>query len=525
MVFTGAARAGSLANATGGITSYPANAPRIEARGVLIEGAATNLFGYNDSGTTGQSSGNTIAANGGPNYAGAVTTQCTYNGPDSNVYFIGVGALTSGAYYTASWWVYIPSAATLTGLTLAWEGSATAPVAVNANLALRDRFQLVSCTAKINATSSAAVMRIAGAPAGTVIYVCSKQIEAGQSPTSYIHTTGGNTASRAADVLSTTAGVAAACATGSYTLAALAYWAVAPSPTGTMDVSLTNATSSFSATARFGAAVQGIAFNGSGVASASFSQPYIAGYSRVVVAISPGGMGFASYGNAAQSTSSLPVAVSPDGLSVAAGGGAALFVSGISVYSTRLSDAQITSLATGGVTANGVTVYESGVIPAGVQAGFGQSVTVAPGDVTGRVCRLDVSDPTNPDGFLNIPLAYAGPVWTPATNIDYQTTFGRDDQVDEVTSRGGSEYPSLQWARRRWDVTLQGIRASEVWTQAMALDLAARAGGNVLFIPNPAGADVGRETVYGRLKSLADLSFPYGSADRRAWKVRITERL
>lgn len=515
----------TLANASGGITAYPANAPRIEARGVLIEGAATNLFGWNDSGTTGQSSGNAISANGGSNYAGAVTTQCTYNGPDSNIYFVGLGGLTSGAYYTASWWVYIPSTAALTALTLQWEGSATNQSATNANLAIRDQFQRVSCTAQVNAVNSSAVMRIAGAPSGTQIYVCSKQIEAGRSPTSYIHTAGGVTASRAADVLSTTAGVAAACASGSYTLAALAYWNTPPSAVGTMDVSLTNTASAFSATARFGAAVQGFAFNTSGIASASFSQPYVTGYSRVVVAISPGGLGFASFGNAAQSTSSLPTANLPDGVSVGAGNGSSMFLNGIGIYPVRLSDAQLTALATGGATVTGAAAYDSGKVSAGVQPGFGQSVVIAPAEVTGRVCVLDVSNTSNPDAFLNIPLAYAGPVWTPLTNISYETTFGRDDQVDEVTSRGGAEFPSVQWVRRRWDVSLQGIRASEVWTQAMALDLAARTGGNVLFVPDPAGANAARETVYGRLKSLADLSFPFGNADRRAWRARITERL
>ena len=171
--------------------------------------------------------------------------------------------------------------------------------------------------------------------------------------------------------------------------------------------------------------------------------------------------------------------------------------------------------------------YVGGINPFSlpVAAGFGQAVIILPASVSGTFVQVNISDPTNPDGFINVPLMYAGPAWTPQTNIDYTTAFGRDDQVDEVLSRGGQEFPSVQWTRRRWDVSMQGIRASEVWTQAMALDLAARAGGNVLFAPNPAGADLPREAVFGRLKSLADLSFPFGNADRRAWKARITERL
>ena len=169
--------------------------------------------------------------------------------------------------------------------------------------------------------------------------------------------------------------------------------------------------------------------------------------------------------------------------------------------------------------------YDSGVIPAGVAPGFGQSVHVAPAPVAGEAVRLDIADPGNPDGFINVPLAYAGPVWQPATNIAYDTSLGRDDATDETTTRGGAEFPTLQWTRRRWDVSLQGIRASELWPSVMELDRAARTSQNVLFVPDPAGADVAREAVFGRLRSLGDVTYPFGNGDRRAWRARITERL
>ena len=181
------------------------------------------------------------------------------------------------------------------------------------------------------------------------------------------------------------------------------------------------------------------------------------------------------------------------------------------------------SIAGGSI--SGPTYYDSGSLGAGVRAGFAQSVHVAPSAITGAACRFQVSDPSNPDGFINIPLLYAGPAWQPATNIAYDSTIGRDDQTDEITSRGGAEFPSVQWTRRRWDVSMQGIRSSELWAQAMELDRFARTGRNVLFVPNPASVDVGCETVYGRAKPLSDISFPFGNADRRAWRVRITERL
>lgn len=170
------------------------------------------------------------------------------------------------------------------------------------------------------------------------------------------------------------------------------------------------------------------------------------------------------------------------------------------------------------------TLWSSPTQSAGVVRGFGQSIFIRPTEIVGRFAHLAITDPANPDGFINIPLLFAGPVWEPQTNISYDTSFGRDDITDEVVSRGGQEFPTPRFARRRWDVALSGIRQAELWRSAMDLDAYSRTGGNVLFIPDPAG-DVNRETVYGRGRSLTDVTYPYGSADRRAWKIRVSERL
>jgi hypothetical protein len=169
--------------------------------------------------------------------------------------------------------------------------------------------------------------------------------------------------------------------------------------------------------------------------------------------------------------------------------------------------------------------YDSGVVPAGVAAGYGQSVTAAPEDVTGRYCVLDIDDPGNPDGFLNIPLAYAGPAWQPAGNVSPATVQGRDESTAEFTSRGGQEYPVSFWQRRRADVDFQAIRNSEVWPNVDALDRVARLGGNCLFVPDPDSDDRHRASVFGRAKPRADLSYFQGAPDRRAWRVSFTERL
>lgn len=164
-------------------------------------------------------------------------------------------------------------------------------------------------------------------------------------------------------------------------------------------------------------------------------------------------------------------------------------------------------------------------VAAQVVAGYGQAVAILPADTTADYCEVHIDDPTNPDGFVNVALAYGGPAWLPATGASWDTTVGRDDSVTETVSRGGQEYPVLLWQRRRWDLALDGIRQSELWADIGELDRISRAGGNVLFVPDQTSSTMQQEAVFGRLQSTADVTFPYSGADRRAWRASITERL
>jgi hypothetical protein len=56
--------------------------------------------------------------------------------------------------------------------------------------------------------------------------------------------------------------------------------------------------------------------------------------------------------------------------------------------------------------------------------GIGQALHVMPAAVSALAMRIDISDAANPDGYLNIPLAYAGP--GTEFNIAYSSDTGLD---------------------------------------------------------------------------------------------------
>jgi hypothetical protein len=161
----------------------------------------------------------------------------------------------------------------------------------------------------------------------------------------------------------------------------------------------------------------------------------------------------------------------------------------------------------------------------GPSPGYGQSVVAAPSDQPGDYCVVNINDPSNPDGFVNVPLAYAGPAWIPAYGQTWQSTFGRDNVVDEMTSRGGQEYPTYRYQQRRWEVALDAIVDAELWSSAEELDRLSRYGGNILYVPDFGSPTMGNEAVFGRLTVTADVSFTAGVAGIRAWRFRCKERL
>ena len=164
-------------------------------------------------------------------------------------------------------------------------------------------------------------------------------------------------------------------------------------------------------------------------------------------------------------------------------------------------------------------------VSAGIAAGIGQSLIVAPADLTAQYVRLDVNDSTNPDGFINIPLAFVGPVWAPIASADPSSSFGRDDRIDDVQTLGGQEWPVLRWHRRHWQIVLQAVAQAEVWASLMPLDLVARTGANILYVPDSASTDAAKEAVFGRLRTTGDLTYPSQSASLRTWRATIEERL
>lgn len=176
-----------------------------------------------------------------------------------------------------------------------------------------------------------------------------------------------------------------------------------------------------------------------------------------------------------------------------------------------------------GTAANVVSApsYDSGTLAAGVAYGIRQALHILPSAASAVCLRLDISDPTNPDGLLNIPLAYAGPAVE--FSISSSTDDGDDIRRNDVQTRGGAVLADPLSRARGWQVRLDFIRESEAaWIDP--LKAWAGNGGNVLFVPFTGGALAPAQAVFGLL-TPARRGFPGRVSSFRNWQFAITERL
>lgn len=169
-------------------------------------------------------------------------------------------------------------------------------------------------------------------------------------------------------------------------------------------------------------------------------------------------------------------------------------------------------------------ILDTGNISAGVVPGIGQSVLVLSFPITTRYASCEVRNSSNADGFINVPLVFAGPVWTMDGGISYRSQIGYEEIADDYETRGGQEDRVLRGLRRVWQVDLPALRSAELWPSVLEMDRVSRDGRNVLFVPNLTNAGGNeREAVFGRLRPNGLAGFL--SFDRRTWSAKISERL
>lgn len=155
----------------------------------------------------------------------------------------------------------------------------------------------------------------------------------------------------------------------------------------------------------------------------------------------------------------------------------------------------------------------------------GQLLLVSPAVVQADTVIFTVTDASNTDGFLSIPLAYAGPIWQPVRNYSSESTSGRNLGSDSLTALSGTQFTENRWLQRTLKIAHQSLGDADA-DQIEQILRASAAGQNTLFIPVPDAAPsaMSQKALFGRL-SGDDVSNPFGIADRHSTTLTFTESL
>lgn len=132
------------------------------------------------------------------------------------------------------------------------------------------------------------------------------------------------------------------------------------------------------------------------------------------------------------------------------------------------------------------------------------SVLAAP--AFGRYWRWEISDPTNPAGFVQIGRAFLSGEWQPSHNYSYGASLGVETSTAVATSLGGAEYFDRRDPVRVMRFSLEYLDETEAF--ARGFDLMRKAGidREVFVIADPDdGPNIQRRSFLGRLRTLNPL--------------------
>lgn len=132
---------------------------------------------------------------------------------------------------------------------------------------------------------------------------------------------------------------------------------------------------------------------------------------------------------------------------------------------------------------------------------------VLPAAIQARYWRIDIIDPSNPAGFIDIGRIFIGDVFVnPKINYNYGASLSYEDATGVQTALSGAEFFDPREPIRVARFQLAMLDDYEAFTQALELTRRAGTWREVLLILNPADTQFGTITCFvGRLRQLNPL--------------------
>ncbi len=202
--------------------------------------------------------------------------------------------------------------------------------------------------------------------------------------------------------------------------------------------------------------------------------------------------------------------------------GQAVDLDGTALIGTNLTASATRRIRVSTSDATGVAgdALDTGTVSAGVDPAFGMVVATFGQRVTGRYLRLDLADA----GLTEITAGrwWAGTLFSPAVNIGFGWKRLLLDTTERNETPGGQSHANRRPQRRGFEMTFDFMSDAESAAFAEAMQREIGLWSDALGILNPESPNPGRDTVWGELGGIEDVSNPH--FDRYRFLMRIIER-
>jgi hypothetical protein len=141
-----------------------------------------------------------------------------------------------------------------------------------------------------------------------------------------------------------------------------------------------------------------------------------------------------------------------------------------------------------------------------------------------RYWRIDITDTTNPDGYIEIGRLFLGSASGRSINVEYGPAISIESRTEVAEALDGPEYFNELANRRVWQGTWSALTDAEAYRQMLVIMKDSDVSGEVYFFEDDADNNYqDLRWFYGRLRSLSGIEWPY--LDRHSVAIEVSELL
>jgi hypothetical protein len=138
-----------------------------------------------------------------------------------------------------------------------------------------------------------------------------------------------------------------------------------------------------------------------------------------------------------------------------------------------------------------------------------------------RYWKIELSDPSNPAGYIQAGRLFIGPVWQPKLNMSYGASLAWETGTTPQAAISGAEYFDRRTPYRVARFSIDWMEQDEAFSKAFELQRQAGIDQEVLFIHDPDDTvHALRRRFLGRLRTLGPIEYPYFNINKAAFEVK-----